>query len=134
MLIITPWGSGTFFFYWWVNRGSDPTDCSLPVSSVHGILQARILEWMFPSPGDLPNPGIKPRSPTVQAVSLQSEPPGKPFKQRFRDVKSSAQIHGWKMAVRIWIHICLSRVWCFYYTSCIGFLGLLKQGTTNCMP
>ena len=35
--------------------------------TVHGILQARILEWVepFPSPGDLPNPGIEPRSPTL---------------------------------------------------------------------
>ena len=31
----------------------------------------------FPSPGDLPNPGIKPRSPALQADSLLSEPPGK---------------------------------------------------------
>ena len=36
---------------------------SAPGSSVHGILQAWILEWVpFPSPGDLPNPGIEPRS------------------------------------------------------------------------
>ena len=33
----------------------------------------------FPSPGDLPNPGFKPRSPTLQAVSLLSEPPRKPM-------------------------------------------------------
>ena len=32
----------------------------------------------FPSPGDLPNPGIEPRSPILQADSLPSEPPGKP--------------------------------------------------------
>ena len=32
----------------------------------------------FPSPGDLPNPGIKPRSPALQADSLPAEPPGKP--------------------------------------------------------
>ena len=32
----------------------------------------------FPSPGDLPNPGIKPRSSTLQADTLPSEPPGKP--------------------------------------------------------
>ena len=31
----------------------------------------------FPSPGDLPNPGIKPRSPALQADTLPSEPPGK---------------------------------------------------------
>ena len=33
----------------------------------------------FPSPGDLPNPGIKPRSPAMQADSLPSEPQGKPL-------------------------------------------------------
>ena len=32
-----------------------------------------------PPPGDLPDPGIKPRSPALQADSLPSEPPGKPF-------------------------------------------------------
>ena len=32
----------------------------------------------FPSPGDLPHPGIEPRSPTLQADVLVSEPPGKP--------------------------------------------------------
>ena len=31
----------------------------------------------FPSPGDLPDPGIEPRSPTFQADALPSEPPGK---------------------------------------------------------
>ena len=33
-----------------------------------------------PSPGDLPNPGIKPRSPALQGDSLSFEPPGKPLK------------------------------------------------------
>ena len=33
----------------------------------------------FPSPGDLPNPGIKPRSPALQTDALPSEPPGKPL-------------------------------------------------------
>ena len=47
----------------------DPMDYT-----VHGILQSRILEWVaFPSPGDLPNPGIKPRSPALQADSLPAE-------------------------------------------------------------
>ena len=35
----------------------------------------------FPSPGDLPDPGIEPRSPALQAASLPSEPPGKPCLQ-----------------------------------------------------
>ena len=35
--------------------------------------------WLpFPSPGDLPDPEIEPRSPTLQADALTSEPPGKP--------------------------------------------------------
>ena len=43
------------------------------------ILQARILEWVpFASPGDLPNPGIEPRSPTLEADSLSAESQGKP--------------------------------------------------------
>ena len=50
--------------------------CSPPGSSVHGILQARL---PLPSPGDLPNPGIKPRSPALQADTLTSEPPGVKF-------------------------------------------------------
>ena len=46
-------------------------DCSPPGSSVHGISQARILEWVDLSLSrDLPNPGISPRSPALQAVSL----------------------------------------------------------------
>ena len=45
-----------------------------------GILQARILESGLPCPppGDLPNPGIEPRSPVLQADSLPTEPSGKP--------------------------------------------------------
>ena len=92
----------------------DRMDCT-----VHGILQARVMEWVafpfsrgssqprdqtqaslnaggfftswatreaqeywsrqpIPSPGDLPDPGIKPRSPSTQVDSLPAEPPGKP--------------------------------------------------------
>ena len=36
----------------------------------------------FPSPGHLPDPGIKPRSPALQADYLPSEPPGKPKQDR----------------------------------------------------
>ena len=56
----------------------DPTDCSLPGSSIHGMFQAKVLEWTaIASPQDLPNPGIKPRSPALQADALPSEPRGK---------------------------------------------------------
>ena len=58
----------------------DPMDCRMPGFSVHIILQARILEWvLFPSPGDLPNPGIEPRSPALGADSLPAEPQEKPW-------------------------------------------------------
>ena len=58
----------------------DPMDCGPPSSSVHGILQTRILEWVaMPSSRGLPNSGIEPRSPALQADSLPSELSGKPF-------------------------------------------------------
>ena len=58
----------------------NPMDCSLPGSPVHGILQGRILEWVAISVFRRSSwPGIVPRSHTLQAVSLPSEPPGKPW-------------------------------------------------------
>ena len=60
----------------------NPMDCSPPGSSVHGILRARILEWLSCSPvGDLPDPGIEPTSPAAPALSgrvFTTEPSGKP--------------------------------------------------------
>ena len=59
-----------------------PTLCHSMGSSVHGILQARILRWVAcPPPGDLPYPGTEPTCPvslTLQVGSLLTEPPGKP--------------------------------------------------------
>ena len=55
----------------------DPVDCSPPGSSVHGILQARILEWVAISfSRESSQPGIEPTSPAMQADTLTSEPPG----------------------------------------------------------
>ena len=57
---------------------SNPMDHSPLGTSVHGIFQGRILEWLpCPSPGHLPNSGIEPGSPTLWADSLPSELPGK---------------------------------------------------------
>ena len=56
-----------------------PTLCDPMDYTVHGILQARILEWVaFSFSRDLPNPGIESRSPTLQADSLPADPQGKP--------------------------------------------------------
>ena len=58
----------------------DPIDCSQPGSSVDGISQARIVEWVAISFSRyLPNAGIEPGSPVLQAYSLPPKPPGKPF-------------------------------------------------------
>ena len=66
----------------------DPVDCSLPGFSVHGILQVRVLEWVTISfSRGSSDPGIKPGSPTLEADTLTSEPPGKP-----RDVMVSDKL------------------------------------------
>ena len=59
---------------------SDPMDCSLPGSSVHGILEARILEWeaiLFSKESSLPRDQTQP--PALQADFLPSESLGKPI-------------------------------------------------------
>ena len=58
----------------------NPMDGSLPGSSVHGILQARILQWVaIPFSRDLPDLGIEPRFLALQADSLPSEPQRNPI-------------------------------------------------------
>ena len=58
-LFVTPW----------------TVDCQDPLSM--GFSRREYWSGLpFLSPGDLPNPGIEPRSPTLQADSLPSEPPG----------------------------------------------------------
>ena len=61
----------------------DPVGCSLPGSSVHGDSPGKNtgvgLPW--PPPGYLPNPGMEPRSPTLQEDSLPSELAGKPHRE-----------------------------------------------------
>ena len=84
----------------------DPMDCSLPGSSVRGILQAKILEWVvFPFLGDLPDPKIKPRPPTLEADSLLTELQVKPsrtseakemFAETSRNVKHLSSLEATK--------------------------------------
>ena len=53
----------------------DRMDCSLPGSSVHGISWQEYWSGLtFPTPEDLPNPGIEPGCPTFQADALPSDP------------------------------------------------------------
>ena len=81
-----------------------PTLCDSMDYTVHGILQARILEWVaFPFSRGWSQPGIKPRSPTLQVDSLPAEPPGKPPTSYYKAVvikpysvgiKTDTQING----------------------------------------
>ena len=61
----------------------------------------------FPSPGDLPDPGIKPRSPALQADALTSEPPGKPkahwnTQPKGRPASAGTEAEGLKGAHGLW--------------------------------
>ena len=59
---------------------SDPMDCSPPGSSIHGIRQPDYWSGLpFPSPGDLPDQGIEPRSPALQSDTFPSQSPRKSF-------------------------------------------------------
>ena len=73
----------------------DPMRQSLPGSSVHGILQERILEWIaIPPPGDFPDPEIVPWSLSLlhqQAGSLPIKPPGKLHSSLLFSPKESCQ-------------------------------------------
>ena len=57
-------------------------DCRPPGVSVHGIRQARILEWVVISfSRDLPDPGIEPKSPALAGEFFTTVPPEKPAEQ-----------------------------------------------------
>ena len=84
---------------WWTL--CDPMDCSQAGSSVHGILQARVLKWVaIPFSRD-PDPGIEAGSPASLQDSFQSEPPGKPWETaKFSEGRmgniTSCRIHSFK--------------------------------------
>ena len=77
----------------------DPMNCSPQAPlSMDFSRQEHWSGWPFPSPGDLPCPGIKPRSPALQADSFMSEPPGKPEHKRMQkytlDLDEGDSAHG----------------------------------------
>ena len=74
-----------------------PMDCSPPGSSVHGNLQARVVEWVaIPFSRDLPNAGTEPRSPALRADSSLSEPTGKPQESVFSLLMAKVQSLVWE--------------------------------------
>ena len=72
----------------------NPMDYSLPGSSSHGILQARILEWVaIPSSRGSFQPRDQTQVSASQADSLLSEPPGKPSFFIWTGVKKKSELH-----------------------------------------
>ena len=65
--------------------------------------------WPFPSPGDRPNPGIRPRSPALQADSWPSEPPGKPRVQTHGGPMTTLLLSSLSLSQSTWrvTHHCL---------------------------
>ena len=80
---------------WWVKGKvvqSCPTLCNPMDYTIHGILQARILEWSaFPFSGNLPNPGTESRSPALQVDYLPAELQGKPKNTRVGSLSVSSR-------------------------------------------
>ena len=97
----------------------DPMHCSPPGSPVHGISQARALQWVAVSfPGDLPNPGIEPKSPALQADSLPTELQGGPIFHESQFSKPPCTLHSvcvcMCVCVCVYVFVCmLSCVWLF---------------------
>ena len=80
------------------------TSWTVACQTCHSMGFSRQEYWSglpFPSPGDLPDPGIKPRSPTLQADSLPSELPGKPG-------------NGWRNVVKVEFFLLSSKVTAFF--------------------
>ena len=92
----------------------NPLDCSSPGSSVLEIFQARALEWLpFPSPGDLPDPGMEPTSlasPELQEGALPAGPSGRP-----------APLYGWTMCVYPFIN--------WWTCGCFHFGAIIHSAT-----
>ena len=91
----------------------DPLGCSPPGSSVHGVLQARLLKWPCPPPGDLPDPGIKPAfltSPALAGGFFTTS--SSPSAHRFPHIKYIIAFEGnpWTKVSLLSLHIWVSLV------------------------
>ena len=96
-------------------------DYSPPGASVHGISQARILEWIaisLSSPGDLPHPRIEPPSSSLTSRFFTAEPPGKPNhiptptpnpgKSKVIVTFGSIRVYSWVTWVKLLVATCAS--------------------------
>ena len=105
----------------------DPMNRSPPGSSVHGILQARILEWIaIPPPVDLPDPGIKPVSPVAAALQVDSL-----LLSHREALVTTLAFHKW-LQLNLYIYLLFSSSWkhdkahiCFTYKLVSTVLNLM---------
>ena len=118
---------------------------ALQAPLVPGILQARILEWV--AIPDLPDPGMEPKSPVPQAVSLLLEPPWKPWttwvglqchhvypweRSRGRFDTQRKEEAMWKQRMEIWRCRPRRREWCGHKSKNANNLQKLrKQGRVS---
>ena len=117
------------------------TLCNPMDYTVHGILQARILEWveLFPSPGDPPNPGIKPRSPELQVDSLPSKSPGKPKTEQKYTHRDRRMLSCDRFFATLWTVACQAPLWDSPGKNTgVGCYALLQgifltQGSNSCL-
>ena len=96
-----------------------PTLCNPMDYKVHGILQARVGSLSL-APGDLPNPGIKPRSPALRMASLPAEPQRKPKKTGV----GSLSLLQWIFLTQESNCSSLHCRWMFYQQSYCAYLAL----------
>ena len=105
------------------------TVCSPPGSPVHGILQARRLEWvLFSSPGNLLSPGIKPAFLALQADSLPLSHLGSPYQR----IVSNNSDHTWQFLTPpvkfflgmffVWYKTCPLSL---FHAFCFQFINLI---------
>ena len=80
-----------------------------------------------PPPGDLPNPGIEPGSPALQADSLPSEPPGKPHSRGMDTIQFIAVTYLWVLSI---VTVTFSERGAVFYhrqARLLSFLALSKD-------
>ena len=103
------------FVTWWTVAHEAPPSMGCPRQEYWSGLP-------FPSPGDLPRPGIKPRSPALQVDSLPSQQPGKPKTRNWGHTKDFYPGEPHRVLLhftRFHVFKCIAQS-CFCYTTLLG--------------
>ena len=86
--------------------------------------------YPFPSPGDLPNPGIEPRSPALQVDSLLAEPQKRYLNSQLEDTGKAAQLNCTEKTAqfarpgKVWTGYLGKLTWFLSLIGCFGFIGI----------